>query len=151
MVLFMIKKITIGCLLTFAVWGEETLPMEFEKTFLYKEENIVVKTEKKELTDILVRVYRGKEVIFRYQGGALEKRLRRVNFVSHLLFLFWKSGQHGETLTVFDIDKKNIVWENFSTWPMGMVVDKGKVKIDYTGKRLEVDKYEEFTKIIYIN
>ena len=152
--MFMIKKIiyfATSCFLIFSAWGSESLPLEFEKTFLYKQDKILVKSEKKELTNVVVKIFRGEKIIFYYEGRILEKRLRRLKLVSHLLFLFWKTGGHGETLAVLDIDKKKVIWEKFSTWPMEITVEKDKVRIDYTGSRLTMDKYEEFTKIVYIN
>ena len=138
------------CFIAFSAWGDELLPLEFERTFLYNKEKIRVKSEKKGLSTISLKVYRGDDNILTYEGAALDKRLRRINFISKILLLFWKSGNHCEMLMALDVEKKRIVWEKFSTWPMEVNVDKGKIYIHYTGEQINADKYEEFTKIINI-
>ena len=141
--------ISLCSLLTSVAWGEKRLPLDFERHFLYQNEQIVVKSTR-EASEVSVQVLRGKIAIFHRKSEVSERRLRRISFTSPLLFLFWKAGVHGEVLVVLDVEKKKIVWEQYSTWPMELTIQKDKAQIDYTGKQLEGDKYEEFSKILYL-
>ena len=144
------RAVLILLFLTPLVWGEKPLPFEFKRQFLHKSEKITVQSEKVGLEDASVKVYHGKSVIFQRKNNLLETRVIKLNFVSPLLFLFWKTGNHGESLVVLDVERKKVVWEEFSTWPIELTVEKDKVRIDYTGQELKEDKYEEFTKVLYL-
>ena len=143
-------SIVIFCFFMPLAKSEQSLPVEFEREFSYENEKIIVKSEKIGLEKVHLKVYRGKNSIYSYKGEILEKRLSRLNFASPLLLLFWKVGVHGEIATVLDVKKKKVVWEEFSTWPMELIVKKKKVRIDYTGEQLAVDKFEEFSKIFHL-
>ena len=149
------KKIVSSVIFAFVVslaWGQgdEQLPVEFERYFLHGSKKILVKSEKVDFKDVLVRVRLANNVVFRYKSEFLEKRLRRLDFASPLLFLFWKTGVHGEVLSVLDVEKRKIIWEQFSTWPMALTIHKDRVRIEYTGGPLSEGRYEEFTKILHL-
>ena len=146
------KKTIIASLFYFLstvfAWSQgEGLPLEFERQFIHKEEKILVKSEKVDVVNILVQVSRGKKVVFRRERATMGEGLQRIRFASPLLFLFWAAGVHGEALTVLNVEKGNIIWEKSSSWPINFTLHENRVEINYTGRRLATDKYEEFSKI----